>query len=126
MSDTPIIDKIKARYGDKVLETHNFRGDQTVTVDKSINTDLLQWLRDDPEMDMCFLMDLTCVDYMDRKQARFEVVYHLFSLQHNHRVRIKCPPPGTLNSYRFEGESSKENLRYVKEFTPGTADRPGQ
>lgn len=91
MSDTPIIDKIKARYGDKVLETHDFRGDQTVTVDKSINTDLLQWLRDDPGMDMCFLMDLTCVDYMDRKQARFEVVYHLFSLQHNHRVRIKCP-----------------------------------
>ncbi len=91
MSDTVLIDKIKAQFTDKVLENHDFRGDQTVTVDKSIILDLLKWLRDDPETNMSFLMDLTCVDYMDRKGARFEVVYHLFSLKFNHRVRVKCP-----------------------------------
>ena len=40
---------------------------------------------------MDFLMDLTAVDYMDRKPQRFEVVYHLYSSKHNHRVRLKIP-----------------------------------
>ena len=40
------------------------------------------------------LMDLTAVDYLTypgREDApRFEVVYHLYSVPHNHRVRIKA------------------------------------
>ncbi len=36
-------------------------------------------------------MDLTAVDYMDRRPKRFEVVYHFYSSQHNHSVRVKVP-----------------------------------
>ncbi len=36
-------------------------------------------LRDDPELRMNFLMDLTAVDYLGR-DPRFEVVYHLASI----------------------------------------------
>ena len=36
-------------------------------------------------------MDLTAVDYMDRKAQRFEVVYHFYSSTLNHRVRLKVP-----------------------------------
>jgi NADH-quinone oxidoreductase subunit C len=35
------------------------------------------------------LVDLTAVDYLGEK-PRFELVYHLLSLEHNHRVRIKA------------------------------------
>ena len=91
MSDTALIDKIKSKFGGEVLDSHNFRGDQTVVVKKETIFPLAQWLRDDPEMDMGFLMDLTCVDYYQRKPVRFEVVYHFFSLKHNHRLRVKCP-----------------------------------
>jgi NADH-quinone oxidoreductase subunit C len=35
------------------------------------------------------LVDLTAVDYLG-ETPRFEVVYHLLSLKHNHRVRIKA------------------------------------
>jgi NADH-quinone oxidoreductase subunit C len=41
-------------------------------------------------MDFNFLMDLTAVDYLG-KIPRFEVVYHLYSLRHNHRLRVKAP-----------------------------------
>ena len=37
------------------------------------------------------MMDITAVDYLERKPVRFEVVYHLYSLQFNHRIRVKVP-----------------------------------
>lgn len=91
MSDTHIIQKIKDRFGDTVQEDHNFRGDQTVTLPKEKIVEVVQFVKDEPSLDMDFLMDLTAVDYMDRKPQRFEVVYHFYSLRHNHRVRLKVP-----------------------------------
>ena len=89
MDDTPIIDKIKSSFSDAVVESHSFRGDQTVTVKKEKGLELIKFLRDDPSLAFNFLMDITAVDYLERKPVRFEVVYHLYSLQFNHRVRIK-------------------------------------
>lgn len=91
MSETYIIQKIKDRFGSAVLEDHNFRGDQTVTLSKEKIVEIVRFVRDEPSLDMDFLMDLTAVDYMDRKPQRFEVVYHFYSAQHNHRVRLKVP-----------------------------------
>ena len=50
---------------------------------------VLSFLRDDKECQCQLLMDITGVDYPDRLKARFEVVYQLLSLRHNHRVRVK-------------------------------------
>lgn len=91
MSDTAIIDKIKTQFGADVLESHNFQGDQTVTLKKERLVEVTRFLKDDPSLDMNYLMDLTAVDYLNKKTIRFEVVYHFFSLKHNHRVRIKLP-----------------------------------
>ncbi len=35
------------------------------------------------------LIGLTCVDWMDKKEPRFEVIYHLLSLTHNSRLCIR-------------------------------------
>ena len=91
MSAIDIIQIIKNKFGDSVLEDHTFRDDQTVTVKKESVFDVAKYLRDEPSLDMDYLMDLTAVDYMDRKPIRFEVVYHFFSLKHNHRFRVKTP-----------------------------------
>lgn len=54
---------------------------------------VLDFLRDDKECTFELLMDITAVDYPDRqydeKSGRFEVVYTLLSLHHNHRARVK-------------------------------------
>ena len=39
-----------------------------------------------------FLIDLTAVDYLGQT-PRFEVVYHLYSLPQNHRLRVKIRVP---------------------------------
>ena len=89
--DSDQIDKINSKFKGVILDTHNFRGDQTFTVQKNVLIELFKFLRDDPSLDFKFLMDLTAVDYLNRKDNRFEVVYHFYSLKHNHRLRVKVP-----------------------------------
>ncbi|MFK7840265.1 MAG: NADH-quinone oxidoreductase subunit C [Bdellovibrionales bacterium] len=50
---------------------------------------VLNFLRDDKEAQCQILIDVTGVDYPDRVNDRFEVVYQLLSLRHNHRIRVK-------------------------------------
>jgi NADH-quinone oxidoreductase subunit C len=88
---TEFIDRVKSHYNDAVIDSHNFRGDQTITVQNNALIDLFKFLRDDPDLDFKFLMDLTAVDYLNRKDNRFEVVYHFYSLKHNDRLRVKVP-----------------------------------
>jgi len=56
--------------------------------------DIFRWLKEDPQLDFNFLADLTAVDYLDKRTPRFEVVYHLYSLSKNHRLRVKIPVAG--------------------------------
>ena len=52
----------------------------------------LRFCRDDERLACDVLMDLSAVDYLrypGREDGpRFEVVYHLYSLRHNHRLRL--------------------------------------
>jgi NADH-quinone oxidoreductase subunit C len=55
--------------------------------------DVLAFCRDAGALAFDVLMDLTAVDYSKfpgrEDGPRFEVVYHLYSLAHNHRLRVK-------------------------------------
>jgi len=61
-----------------------------ITADRSRVIELLRSLRDRPELDCNLLLDVCGVDYPERDQ-RFEVVYHLTSLDKGHRVRVRVP-----------------------------------
>ncbi len=60
--------------------TLNVRADQIVSV--------LTFLRDDPRCKFTTLIDVCGADYPERTN-RFDVVYHLLSMQLNHRIRVK-------------------------------------
>ena len=45
-------------------------------------------LRDTPSLRFNVLVEVTCADYFPR-DPRFELVYHLLSISHKHRVRLK-------------------------------------
>jgi NADH-quinone oxidoreductase subunit C len=77
------------RCGAAVLETHARLGDATALVARERIVEVMQLLRDDPECAFDMLTDLTCVDYLGQ-QPRFEIVYHLYSLAKNHRLRVKA------------------------------------
>ena len=53
---------------------------------------VLTYLRDEPGLRFAQLVDLCAVDYPERP-SRFEVVYHLLSVAHNRRVRVKVAVP---------------------------------
>ena len=89
--NTSYIDKVKLKFPETILDSHSFRGDQTILIIKESVLKLFKYLRDEPDLDFKFLMDLTAVDYLNRKQDRFEIVYHFYSLTHNSRLRIKAP-----------------------------------
>ncbi len=93
MDGQAILARLRESFGARILETHDFRGDHTAVVDRSAIPDILRFCRDDPALRFEILMDLTAVDYLKypgrEDGPRFEVVYHLYSLTHNHRSRLK-------------------------------------
>jgi len=89
MNASVTLKKLTERFPASILETHSHRGDDTAVVKKEDIVAICTFLRDDDALLYNFMMDLTAVDYMG-KEPRFEVVYHLYSLQYNRRVRIKA------------------------------------
>lgn len=85
--------KVQEKWSDAALSVHDFRGDETVVVKKERLLEIMHRLKRDPEFDLNILMDLTAVDYLafGETRPRFEVVYHLYSLAKNHRLRVKVP-----------------------------------
>ena len=94
MDGTDILSRLTERFGAAVLATHAEHGDHTALVDLAALPGVLQHCRDDAALRFDMLMDLTAVDYLTypgrEDLPRFEVVYHLYSVPHNHRVRIKA------------------------------------
>ncbi|MBF0571874.1 MAG: NADH-quinone oxidoreductase subunit C [Candidatus Omnitrophica bacterium] len=93
---TPL-QRLQEKFSDKIIESHVFRGDETAVIGLLNLRSVARFLKETPEMDFNFLMDLTAVDYLFytggrvQKEFRFEVVYHFFSLKFNKRIRIKVP-----------------------------------
>lgn len=87
------LNQIQERFNKSVLGVHDFRGNETVIVSKESLLEVMRRLKDDPEFDFNILMDLSAVDYLNFPEARprFEMVYHLFSLKKNQRIRVKVP-----------------------------------
>jgi NADH-quinone oxidoreductase subunit C len=77
----------RALAGD-VTDSRIERGELWVLVPRTRMADALRTLRDDPALEFQQLMDICGVDYPERPE-RFEVVYNLLSLKHNHRLRVK-------------------------------------
>ena len=93
MDGAAILTELRARFGAAIAETHDHRGDHTAVVTREALSRVLAWCRDEPALAFDMLTDLTAVDYLEypgrEDGPRFEVVYHLYSLPHNHRVRLK-------------------------------------
>lgn len=62
--------------------------DLTIYVSGNMLFSICQFLHDDPELNFVYVADITAVDYPERT-PRFDVVYHLYSIDKNHRIRIK-------------------------------------
>ena len=83
-----VVTTIKEKFPQAVEETVCFRDEHTIRVKREHLLEVSRFLKEDPATTFNFLSDLCGVDYMGR-EPRFEVVYHLYSMEHKHRLRMK-------------------------------------
>ncbi len=83
-----ILAAIRPALSESLIEAHIRRGELTLLVARQDIRRVLLYLRDEPSLLFKQLVDLCGVDYPER-ELRFEVVYHLLSLHHNQRLRVK-------------------------------------
>lgn len=92
-SSSPILARLQERSPSHLVETHTRRGEPTVVVAREGLIDLMRLCRNDAELAFDVLTDLTAVDYLKypgrEDGPRFDVVYHVYSLPLNHRLRVK-------------------------------------
>jgi NADH-quinone oxidoreductase subunit C len=88
MDAEPTADKLRERFANAVREVCEAHGELTMLVSREQIVDICRFLKDDPALRYDLLMDVAGVDYLGR-EPRFEVVYHLYSIAHNRRLRLK-------------------------------------
>ena len=85
-------------FGDAVVAAHEHVGELTLEILRADLLRVCRTLRDDPGFGYEQLIDVCGVDYLDygresakgvRQGSRYAAVYHLLSLQHNHRLRLR-------------------------------------
>jgi NADH-quinone oxidoreductase subunit C len=81
-------------FPDEISHASMVGGDASAVALPEALLKILGFLKNDPRLQFDMLVDITAVDYLGR-EPRFEVVYHLLSLPHNQRIRIKTRIPGT-------------------------------
>lgn len=82
------VDSLRRAFGDKVGRALVSCGQTIVYVDRGDLADVLRWLKDTPEQDYDYLVDVTAVEYRD-PELPIEVVYQLRSLERGDELRVK-------------------------------------
>lgn len=90
MEALQIAEKIKEKFPEETLDIREFRGQVSITLKKDRVREICRYLHDDPDLSFDYLVDVCGVDYLGKKEVRFEVVYHLYSMKHRHALRIKA------------------------------------
>ena len=88
-SEHLLVKKLKGKFGEAIGDASEFIGQLSVYVDGLRIVEVCDYLKGDAEVSFNYLSDLTCTHYPDRREAPFEMVYNLFSIDSNERVRLK-------------------------------------
>jgi NADH-quinone oxidoreductase subunit C len=85
-----LLERLEKQFGEAILETHSQFGDDTAVVDPEKWVEIATFVRDNPRCAMDHFIDLTAVDYLNRRSPRYEVVLHVRSMEKLHRLRLKA------------------------------------
>ena len=86
------VEKLQAQFPELFFEVRRFRNEVTVHVPREHILPVCQFLKADAELNYNYLSDVTGNDWLDR-DPRFEVIYHLYSIGHFGRLRLKVRVP---------------------------------
>lgn len=83
-----LVTRLTDRFGDRIRGTTVFKDEVTHLVDREALVPVCQFVKNDPGLQMDYLVDVIGVDLFTTV-PRFEVVYHMYSIPHHHRLRLK-------------------------------------
>ncbi len=133
-----VVSVLEKKVKDAIVEHTAVERDDRVQVKPDALLDVLKALKNEKDLSFEFLMDQTAVDYMG-EEPRFEVIYQLYSMSHNYRLRVKTRVGGDtpqlptatglwkaadwfereiwdMYGVRFEGHPNLKRLLMYEEF----------
>jgi NADH-quinone oxidoreductase subunit C len=93
-SNHPLVKKLREKFADAVGDATEFLGQLSIRIHRPRIVEVCAALKSDSETPFNYLSDLTCVHYPDNQETPFEVVYNLYSIPANERVRLKVATNG--------------------------------
>ena len=97
-----VLDRLSTQFGERILETSDAFGDHEARVAVKDWVEVAQFIKDDAELQMDHFIDLTAIDYPERKSARFDLTLIMRSSVNGARIRLRThvkdgEEPGTLS-----------------------------
>lgn len=89
-STHPLVQKLRQHFADAITEATEFIGQLSVRVAPESIVAVCDFLRRDAASPFDYLADVTCVHFPDRADALFEMIYNLYSISANERVRLRA------------------------------------
>jgi NADH-quinone oxidoreductase subunit C len=86
MTATAAVEKVREKFPQAVIETVEFRGEQTIVLTTEQLVAVCAYLQ--KNLQYTFLSTITAVDW-DERVPRYDVVYHLLSIPKRSELRLK-------------------------------------
>lgn len=90
MTVEDITKKLQESFGDKIVESDFESVEQVVTVDAQSIAEISRFLKDEPDLKFTSLM---CLSSIDLDEDNLQLVYHLHSMEHNHKFTLAVTVP---------------------------------
>ncbi len=103
MNPSALLEAVEGRFRDAVTARHTWRGDATVILRRESLVDVARFLKEDPALQMNFLMDLTAVDYstFGQRPARAFFSSSGTAVKPSAQIPDQDPWPGPPGRSRF-------------------------
>ena len=103
MKTSSLIEAVIGRFPDAVSSSHMWRGDSTLILHGKFLVDVARFLKEDPVLQMNFLMDLTAVDYsaFGKRPAPAFFSSSGVALSPSSQIPDEDPWPGPPDQSRF-------------------------
>lgn len=111
--ESPVLNALKDRFPQAIQAVTFYAREVTVLLDRESLMPVCRFLKEDPALRLDYLSNLCGVDFPDREK-RFEIVYHLFSVPHGHRINLKIrvadqePAPSVTSVWRTANWHERE------------------
>ena len=91
--DSDLSRDLQERFAGQIKEASTYLGQNFIVVDADSVISILEYLK--LEADFDYLVDVTAVDW-PKREARFDLIYNLYSYSRNERLRMKTYIPDTF------------------------------